>query len=245
MIVKVIMPDVDPHPESYGHYVLKRSFADALGWESLDRYTISFDANGGSGSMADRVVTGVDGMPVHAEIHKSTFTPPTEYHFIGWNTKADGSGNSYVEGERIRMTGDVTLYAIWSNEYTLTYRHVNKTNLYGDDETGHMECYALYINGQEMPDLGMFSDNNAPVYTVAKNSTIRVVVSHYKANSIAYKDADCGVYMNGSQVASGTGGTEYTFTLTGDTTVEFQWKIAGSLVTLNAKSWEDCYITTS
>ena len=32
IIEKVIMPDVDPHPEWYGHYVMKGCFADALGW---------------------------------------------------------------------------------------------------------------------------------------------------------------------------------------------------------------------
>ncbi len=34
--------------------------------------------------------------------------------FIGWNTKPDGSGTYYNEGETITMTGDITLYAIWS-----------------------------------------------------------------------------------------------------------------------------------
>lgn len=30
VINKVVVPDVDPHPETYGHYVLKKSFAEAL-----------------------------------------------------------------------------------------------------------------------------------------------------------------------------------------------------------------------
>lgn len=31
VINKVVVPDVDPHPETYGHYVLKMAFSDALG----------------------------------------------------------------------------------------------------------------------------------------------------------------------------------------------------------------------
>lgn len=34
--------------------------------------------------------------------------------FIGWNTKPDGSGTYYNARETITMTGDITLYAIWS-----------------------------------------------------------------------------------------------------------------------------------
>ena len=222
-----------------------RSFSDTLGWSSLDRYTLSYNTNGGSGTpIPNTVVPSIDGLPAYVTITSSKYIHPKDgYYLIGWNTKADGSGTTYKAGDIIGLTGNLTLYAIWSNEYTLTYKHTNHTNLYGDDETGHMECYALFINGQEMPDLGKFSENRVPVHTVAYGSTIRVVVSHYKANNIAYKTADCGVYMNGSQVASGSGGTEYTFTLTGNVTIDFRWKIAGSLVTFDAKSWEDCYIT--
>ena len=44
------------------------------------------------------------------------------YKFIGWNTKADGSGNGYSAGESVnRLTternGQVTLYAIWEAQH--------------------------------------------------------------------------------------------------------------------------------
>lgn len=243
-IVNVIVPDIDPHPETYGHYVLERAFADALGWESLDRYTITYNANGGSGTMSGRTILGVDGLSAYVELPSSTYTAPDGYYFKGWNTKADGTGNMYASGTVIQLTGNLALHAQWSNEYTLTYKHTNATELYGDDETGHQECYNLYINGELKPKFGTFASGSSTTYTVPYGSTIRVVVSNYNGGEFLYDDKDCSVYLNGTRVANGYRGTEYTFTLTGNTTVDFWWEIAGSLATFNAQSWEDCYITT-
>jgi uncharacterized repeat protein (TIGR02543 family) len=45
----------------------------------------------------------------------------TGYVFTGWNTKSDGTGSTYVKDSQFQMgTGDVTLYAIWTN-YRVTY----------------------------------------------------------------------------------------------------------------------------
>lgn len=37
----------------------------------------------------------------------------TKYEFVGWNTKADGSGTNYKEGDHFKITEDTTLYAVW------------------------------------------------------------------------------------------------------------------------------------
>lgn len=244
MIEKVIMPDVDPHPETYGHYALKRSFADVLGWESLKRYNITFNANGGSGSMATQEVVTLENLTAYTNIKTIGFTGATGYHFTGWNTKADGTGISYSNEQFVGLTSDLTLYAQWSNIYAVTYKHTNHTNLYGSDETGHMECYALYIDGELKPKFGTFADGSSTTYYVPYGSTIRVVVSNYNPTEVTYDDCNCDVYWNGTNVASGYRGTEYTFALTSDVTIDFRWKIAGSVTTFDMRSWEDCYITT-
>jgi len=46
------------------------------------------------------------------------------YSFVGWNTKADGSGSTYRPGQSFPMgTANVILYAMWSENlgYTVTY----------------------------------------------------------------------------------------------------------------------------
>lgn len=247
IIDRVILPDTDPHPEEYGHYALKRSFADALGWMSLQRHTITFNANGGVGSMPNQTVTTLDGLTAYANINTNLFSSSSNmegYHFTGWNTKADGSGVSYSDGQFVGITGNLTLYAQWSNMCTLTYMHTNHTNLYSDDETGHMECYNLWISGTCMPKFGKFSEGSVTTYQIAYGTRVGVVISNYNPSELTYDDCNCDIYFNGQNVASGYKEALYEFTLTSDTTVDFRWKIAGSITTFNAKSWEDCYITT-
>lgn len=245
MIEKVILPDIDPHPESFGHYVLKYSFEDILGWKSLDHYSITFNPNGGTGTMPNQSIVGIDGMPAYVNINPQLFNPVTGYYFANWNTQADGKGISYSNKQLIAINSDITLYAQWSNIYAVTYKHSNHTNLYTDNETGHMECYELYINGSLMPKFGTFASGSSTVYYLPYGTTIRVRVSNYNPSELIYDDATCDVYWNGISVSNGYRGTEYTFTLTGNVTIDFRWKIAGSVATFNAKSWEDCYITTN
>lgn len=54
------------------------------------------------------------------------------YEFIGWNTKSDGSGRSYDEGEKIRVTSDLNLYAIYEKEEEVT--NVSSIDITGDKE---------------------------------------------------------------------------------------------------------------
>ncbi|MDD4125589.1 MAG: InlB B-repeat-containing protein, partial [Eubacteriales bacterium] len=44
----------------------------------------------------------------------------TGYTFIGWNTKADGTGTDYVKDDILTFTEDVTLYALWSEDRIVT-----------------------------------------------------------------------------------------------------------------------------
>ena len=72
-------------------------------------YTITFDANGGEGSMEpQRFEVGVD-----TALNTNAFTR-NDYKFTGWNTVADGSGATYADaGAILELTGDMTLYAQW------------------------------------------------------------------------------------------------------------------------------------
>ena len=78
-------------------------------WETEPvNYTLSYNANGGSGSMSSQTVT--EGQA--AKLKTNTFTK-TGYYFTGWNTKANGSGTSYSDGAYATFYGNTTLYAQW------------------------------------------------------------------------------------------------------------------------------------
>ena len=84
----------------------------------------------------------------------------TGYTFAGWNTKADGSGTSYDNGESVsNLTttngGTVTLYAKWTPiNYPITY-HLNGGTLDTDKNSytiespditlGHANPHGLHL----------------------------------------------------------------------------------------------------
>lgn len=251
VVEKVIIPDIDPHPEEYGQYALYCAFADALDWQSVDRYSITYNANGGSGSMDVQELVTVDGLSAFTKLSANGFRHGTEgYYFTGWNTASDGSGTSYSNVQLVSVNSNLILYAQWSNEYTLTYSHTKHTIWEDDEGTGHMECYGLWIDGVEQPDLGKFSEGRKPILSVPYGARIKVAVSGFNNTELLYDDADTNVYLYDNtlkeykSVAQGYGdrAAVYEFTLKGDVIIEFQWHTSGSLVTVDAKSWEDCYI---
>ena len=78
-------------------------------------HTIHFNSNGGSGSMNDQTVN--ENEP--AALNTNAFSR-SGYVFECWNTEADGSGTSYLDGADITLLTDVTLYAQWDQLFTLT-----------------------------------------------------------------------------------------------------------------------------
>ena len=68
-------------------------------------YTVSFNANGGTGTMANvTVISGSYTLPV------CTFTAPAGQQFKGWAMSANGE---VISGTSINVTANTTLYAIW------------------------------------------------------------------------------------------------------------------------------------
>ena len=79
--------------------------------EPATKATLTFDANGGKGSM--------DPVTIDAG---STLTVPTNkftragYIFAGWNTQKDGKGSSFKNGAKIKLNRDATFYAQWTKK---------------------------------------------------------------------------------------------------------------------------------
>ena len=78
--------------------------------------SITYNANGGSGTMSKQTGTGYYNAygkyaGVTFTIKDCTFNPPSGKRFGSWNQKADGSGATY--SETITTSYNVTFYAIW------------------------------------------------------------------------------------------------------------------------------------
>ena len=78
--------------------------------------TITFDPNGGAGSMEPMSVNpGVNNI-----LSSNTFTREG-YTFTGWNTKVDGKGTGYADGATVKFDVDTTLYAQWTQKPVITF----------------------------------------------------------------------------------------------------------------------------
>lgn len=74
-------------------------------------YTLSYDANGGTGSMVTQ--SGSNQYTIHNSFGftRSGYVPQN----IAFNTYANGTGTSYDLGDSITLTGNTTLYAQWTS----------------------------------------------------------------------------------------------------------------------------------
>ena len=78
-------------------------------WTKAADVTVSFDANGGTGTMSSTKVAKHDKITLAANAFARS-----GYTFSGWNTKADGSGTSLRDQANVTVNADVTLYAQWT-----------------------------------------------------------------------------------------------------------------------------------
>lgn len=72
-----------------------------------DPFTVTFNANGGLGSMADQTAD------TPTALTTNTFTR-AGYTFAGWNTNPTGVGTAYADGATFPFSANTTLYAQWT-----------------------------------------------------------------------------------------------------------------------------------
>lgn len=81
-------------------------------WE-IEKYTLTFDANGGEGSMNNQEFV----YDISQKITKNAYTK-SGYKFKEWNTKINGTGMSYSDEKEIKLSENITLYAQWEESYS-------------------------------------------------------------------------------------------------------------------------------
>lgn len=71
--------------------------------------TITYNANGGSGEISPLTTAYANQITIDSG---SSLTKGTQ-HIVNWNTKADGTGKSYLPNLSLTVYESLTLYAIW------------------------------------------------------------------------------------------------------------------------------------
>lgn len=160
-------------------------------WANAANY-ITFDPNGGRGEMDDLTVPFDE-----QETLPACAFAKTGYTFAGWNTAADGSGDSYAAGATVEPNADMTLYAVWTaKHYAVTFDNnggtgsMEKLNLtFGTQATLTQNAFtrhgytfggwaltktgvAAYTDGQSVD--GIEEGNDVTLYAVWKLGTFTV-----------------------------------------------------------------------
>ena len=135
---------------------------------AVPTYTVTYDGNGAdSGKTTDPTAYATG---AKATVKENNYTRGG-YTFTGWNTKADGSGDSYKTGDWITMTGSVILYAQWTRN----------SSHGGDDD----DKYFFAIQKVDAQDGHALNGAKFELYQLDKNDRIvnrRVVETTQQSN---------------------------------------------------------------
>ena len=118
--------------------------------------TITFDPNGGAGSMEPMSVNP----GVGNKLTGNTFTREN-YTFTGWNTAADGTGNAYADGDTVNFSADTTLYAQWTQNPVITFDANGGKGTMGTQTVKPNEATALTANSFTRADYDFTGWNTA------------------------------------------------------------------------------------
>ena len=155
-------------------------------------YTVSFDANGGTGTMAD--VTGISG---EYTLPANGFTAPEGKQFKCWSV----NGTEKAARDKITVTADTTVTAVWENipvtTYTVSFAANGGTGTMAD-VTGVLGDYTLPANGFTAPDgkqfkawsVGGTEKAVGDKITVTADTTVKAVWENIPAAPTEYNILD-------------------------------------------------------
>jgi uncharacterized repeat protein (TIGR02543 family) len=143
-------------------------------WTAIPAKTVTFDSNGGTGSMADEIAN------VPTQLTGNSFTR-AGYNFVGWNTAADGSGTSYADTASFPFTVDATMFAQWSalpvlsfdvNGGTGTVASITGSGLVHLPMTTVPRPGFVFVGWNTMPDGSGTEYGLGDLYTLALNNVL-------------------------------------------------------------------------
>ena len=146
---------------------------------SSDTQEVSFNANGGSGSMSNQTVNS----GVAAAINTNSFTR-SGHSFSGWNTSADGSGTAYANGANITTSSPVTLYAQWAAVSTVSFNANGGSGSMSNQTVNSGVAAAINTNsftrsGHSFSGWNTSADGSGTAYANGANITTSSAVTLY------------------------------------------------------------------
>ncbi|MDD6102123.1 MAG: Cna B-type domain-containing protein [Clostridiales bacterium] len=213
--------------------------------------SLHYDANGGSGNIS--YTSGRETVNVTDNIFVRN-----GYVFMGWNTEADGNGDSYKAGDSFSLTeGTDILYAIWKAsddtlytvEYILTDSNGKETvdkseKLYGTTDTLASVTPAVY-EGYEYVE----AKSTASGYIQGDGSLVLKLYYNTVYFDLTIKRENYGDESNGTQsfvyVVTDDSGNKYKAVIEGNGEVTIRGLKKGSYSVAQDGSWSWRYTDNS
>ena len=203
-----------------GYVVLGNTEIKALWKDSTvipTTFTITFNANGGTGSMEPVTVEEGSRYPLPA----CGFIPPVNMQFSGWALSADGS---VIADGAIMVTSNITLYAIWEPV------PVNEFVVFFDGNGGTPAVSSMTTIGHRLAFLpGAFRSGSYRFdgwYTERNGGELITTSTVFAANTIVYAhwtytggSGGSGGYVPGYYIIRATAGAGGSITPSGDVSV--------------------------
>lgn len=159
---------------------------------SADSYSISYNANGGSGAPSTQTKTHGVNLTL-----SSTKPTRTNYNFLGWGVSPSSTTVSYSSGALYTANASITLYAIWSIAYNPPRIANLKMDRCGSD--------------------GSLKDDGTYIRVTCDWTTDKTATTMY----IRYKRSDTSSWSTSTYTLSGTSGSVNQVVGSGSIDVEY------------------------
>ena len=135
--------NLDKNNRTYNGRIATSAVSGTLVPKSAGIWTVSFDKNGGTGSMANEKVAGST-----YTLPECDFTAPSsEEPFICWSVKVGDNDTEYKQpGEKLLVNADTTVTAIWKTEYTVSFENGGGSGTMTAETVTSFDTYTLPDN---------------------------------------------------------------------------------------------------
>lgn len=150
-------------------------------WRRVEiKYKLKFDANGGIGEMLS-----IFDEPKTVVIPTNNFVREG-YNFISFNTEPDGSGITYAPGDSIVLSEDITLYAIWELDVSIS------AGTYSPSAFKNLISQFIAKNGNRTVKNEFTATVNNQTITVPANAKIYYNASYSGIEQIGFNSTSYG-----------------------------------------------------
>ena len=194
-------------------------------------FTVSFDANGGSGSPS---VSSVSQIPTSNTVTLATVGTLTRsgFRFLGWNTQANGLGLNYAAGSIFTPQSNATLFAQWRS--TIQYdpntaspvRSIESTTAVSSSTTTTLSNGRL-VRGSPIANGLILNLDAADSSTISASTWTNKVSGGTNATimgSPTYSASEGAFSLNGSSQYFDLGDSAFSFTGTQNYTINVAYK---------------------